>query len=188
MSSRPDLTDTFFRWREGDADALRALVPLIYDETRALAGHYLQNEREGHTLQATALAHEAFLRLLKRDEITWQSRAHFMALVAQAMRRVLADHARRSLAQKRGARPVRLSLDDRDIADVRDVGADDLDAALEDLARLEPRQARVVEMRFYAGLSIDETAEVLGASPATVKRDWAVARAWLHRELSGGAA
>ncbi|HTO89995.1 MAG TPA: sigma-70 family RNA polymerase sigma factor [Candidatus Sulfotelmatobacter sp.] len=184
----PDITDTFFRWRNGDPAALQALVPLLYNEVHALAESYLRRERPGHTLQATALAHEAFIRLMSQRQVTWQNRAHFMGLVAQAMRRVLADYARRHRAQKRGGGQAPVALDSGDIADSRDLAADDLDTALEDLAQLEPRQARVVEMRFYGGLSIEETAEVLGTSPATVKRDWAVARAWLHRELRGGEA
>lgn len=188
MTPRSELTDTFFRWRAGDPRALETLVPLLYDEMRELAAAYLRRERADHTLQATALAHEAFLRLLGQREVTWQNRAHFMGLVAQAMRRILADHARRHRAQKRGGGAVRVLLEEGEIAGRPDVAADDLDTALEDLARLEPRQARVVELRFYAGLSVDETAEVLGTSPATVKRDWVVARAWLHRELHGGAA
>jgi RNA polymerase sigma factor (TIGR02999 family) len=186
--SQGDVTDTFFRWRSGDPKALEVLVPLLYDEVHSLAESYLRRERPGHTLQATALAHEAFIRLMSQREVTWQNRAHFMGLVAQAMRRVLADYARRHRAQKRGGGQAPVTMEAGDIADNRDVAADDLDTALEDLARLEPRQARVVEMRFYGGLSIEETAEVLGTSPATVKRDWAVARAWLHRELRGGAA
>jgi len=188
MAEIYDITETFFRWRGGDARALEVLMPMLYDEVRGLAASYLRRERAGHTLQATALAHEAFLRLMDQRQVTWQNRAHFMGLVAQAMRRVLADHARRHRAQKRGGDRVRVGLPEEGVAAPTDVAADDLDTALEDLARLEPRQARVVELRFYAGLSIDETAEVLGTSPATVKRDWTVARAWLHRELYGGAA
>jgi RNA polymerase sigma factor (TIGR02999 family) len=188
MAERFDITETFFRWRGGDARALEVLMPMLYGEVRGLAASYLRHERAGHTLQATALAHEAFLRLMDQREVTWQNRAHFMGLVAQAMRRVLADHARRHRAQKRGGDQVRVELSEEGVAAPSDVAADDLDTALEDLARLEPRQARVVELRFYAGLSVDETAEVMGTSPATVKRDWSVARAWLHRELHGGAA
>jgi RNA polymerase sigma factor (TIGR02999 family) len=188
MAEPLEITETFFRWRAGDPRALEVLVPMLYDEVRGLAAAYLRRERTGHTLQATALAHEAFLRLIDQREVTWQNRAHFMGLVAQAMRRVLADHARRHKALKRGGDQVRVAMDDEGPAAPRDVAADDLDAALEDLSRLEPRQARVIEMRFYAGLSVEETAEVLGVSPATVKRDWSIARAWLHRELQEGPA
>jgi RNA polymerase sigma factor (TIGR02999 family) len=187
MTDPTDLTDTFLRWRQGDAGAFEALVPRLYDEMRVLAASYLRHERVGHTLQPTALAHEAYLRLVDQRNVTWQNRAHFMALVAQAMRRVLADHARRRHAGKRGGGATALPLDGQDIAGPDGVAADELDTALEDLSRLDPRQARVVELRFYAGLSIEETAEVLDMSPATVKRDWALARAWLHRELNGGA-
>ena len=186
--STPAISETFFRWRAGDPSALDALAPMLYDEMRELSAAYLRRERAGHTLQATELAHEAYLRLIHQREVTWQNRAHFMGLVAQAMRRVLADHARRRRAGKRGGDPLRVALEPDALAATSDIAADQLDEALEDLARLEPRQARVVEMRFYAGLSIEETAEVLGTSPATVKRDWTVARAWLHRELEGGAA
>ena len=183
--STPTLPDTFFRWRAGDPRALEVLAPMLYDEMRALSAAYLKRERPDHTLQPTELAHEAFLRLLHQREVTWQNRAHFLGLVAQAMRRVLADHARRRRALKRGGAPVRVALVEDALPAQDEVAADDLDEALEDLARLEPRQARVIEMRFYAGLTVEETAEVLGTSPATVKRDWTVARAWLHRELSG---
>ena len=178
------LSDTFFRWRAGDPRALEVLAPMLYDEMRALSAAYLRRERPDHTLQATELAHEAFLRLLHQREVTWENRAHFMGLVAQAMRRVLADHARRRRAVKRGGAPVRVALVADELPATREVAADELDEALEDLARLEPRQARVVEMRFYAGLTAEETAEALGTSVATVKRDWTVARAWLHRELT----
>ncbi len=189
MPTPSEVTRTFLRWREGDGSALEALLPLVYDEMRRLAGSYLRNEREGHTLQPTALAHEAYLRLIDQRSVTWQNRAHFMGLAAQAMRRILADHARRRGALKRGGDVPRVSLDDHDVAaDSREVEIQELDTALEDLAKLEPRQARVVEMRFFGGLSIDEAAEVIGVSPATVKRDWTLARAWLFRELRGSGA
>lgn len=179
------LSDTFFRWRAGDPRALEVLAPMLYDEMRALSAAYLRRERPDHTLQATELAHEAYLRLLHQRDVTWENRAHFMGLVAQSMRRVLADHARRRRAAKRGGAPVRVALVADELPAPRELAADELDEALEDLARLEPRQARVVEMRFYAGLSAEETAAALGTSVATVKRDWTVARAWLHRELTG---
>jgi RNA polymerase sigma factor (TIGR02999 family) len=188
MSSAAEITDTFNRWRNGEAGALDALVPMLYDDMREMAAYYLRQERVGHTLQPTALAHEVFLRLIQQRDVTWQNRAHFMGLVAQIMRRVLADHARRHGAQKRGGGLVRVGLEDQEIASQGQVGADELDTALENLAKLEGRQAKVVELRFYGGLSIEETAEVLGTSPATVKRDWAIARAWLHRELGGAQA
>jgi len=184
--------------RAGDASALDDLLPRVYDELRALADAYMRRERAGHTLQPTALVHEAFLRLLRLPPGSVQNRVHFFALAAQAMRRILADHARRHRAAKRGGSAVPVPLElvegEPDAAALArsapagpEVAADDLDAALENLAKLDPRQARVVELRFFGGLSIEETAEVLGVSPATVKRDWLVARAWLHRELRGGA-
>jgi len=197
MAEEIPVTDTFLRWRAGDASALDDLLPRVYDELRALADAYMRRERAGHTLQPTALVHEAFLRLLRLPPGSVQNRVHFFALAAQAMRRILADHARRHRAAKRGGSAVRVPLElvegGPDAAalagapDAPEVAADDLDAALEDLAKLDARQARVVELRFFGGLSIEETAEVLGVSPATVKRDWLVARAWLHRELRGGA-
>jgi RNA polymerase sigma factor (TIGR02999 family) len=195
MAEPIPVTDTFLRWRSGDASALDDLLPRVYDELRALADSYMRRERVGHTLQPTALVHEAFLRLLRLPPGSVQNRVHFFALAAQAMRRILADHARRHRAAKRGGNAVRVPLElveggasaamaGGEPAD--EVAADDLDAALEDLAKLDARQSRVVELRFFGGLSIEETAEVLGVSPATVKRDWLVARAWLHRELRGG--
>ena len=198
MAEEIPVTDTFLRWRSGDASALDDLLPRVYDELRSLADAYMRRERAGHTLQPTALVHEAFLRLLRLPPGSVQNRVHFFALAAQAMRRILADHARRHRAAKRGGNAVRVPLelieggaapDPRAAgAESAEVAADDLDAALEDLAKLDARQARVVELRFFGGLSIEETAEVLGVSPATVKRDWLVARAWLHRELRGGTA
>jgi RNA polymerase sigma factor (TIGR02999 family) len=192
--SPSDVTRAFLRWRQGDEDALNALLPLVYDEMRRLAGSYLRNEGSGHTLQPTALAHEAYIRLLDQRQVSWQNRAHFMGLAAQAMRRILVDHARRRDAQKRGGGAVRVTLEDADAAGEAlasalplDVPAEELDQALDRLARLDERQARVVELRFFTGLSIEETGEALGVSPATVKRDWTLARAWLHRELKGSA-
>jgi len=192
MAEEIPVTDTFLRWRSGDPTALDDLLPRVYDELRALADAYMRRERAGHTLQPTALVHEAFLRLLRLPPGSVQNRVHFFALAAQAMRRILADHARRHRAAKRGGGAVRVPLElvegGAPAAPAGDdVAADDLDAALEDLAKLDERQARVVELRFFGGLSIEETAEVLAVSTATVKRDWLVARAWLHRELRGGA-
>lgn len=189
MPTPSEVTRTLLRWRDGDASAFEALIPLVYDEMRRIAASYLRNERSGHTLQPTALAHEACLRLIDQRSVSWQNRAHFLGIAAQAMRRILADHARRHGALKRGGGAQRVALEDQEIAaSPRGVEIQELDTALEDLARLEPRQARVVELRFFGGLSIEEAAEVLGVSPATVKRDWLVARAWLFRELRGGSA
>ena len=193
MAEEIPVTDTFLRWRSGDVSALDDLLPRVYDELRSLADAYMRRERAGHTLQPTALVHEAFLRLLRLPPGSVQNRMHFFALAAQAMRRILADHARRHRAAKRGGGAVRVPLElvegGAPAAPAGDdVAADDLDAALDDLAKLDERQARVVELRFFGGLSIEETAEVLSVSSATVKRDWLVARAWLHRELRGGTA
>jgi len=192
MAESDPLTDTFLRWRRGEPGALDALMPRVYDELRVLATSHMRRERSDHTLQPTALAHEAFLRLIRLPGDLVQDRLHFFALAAQAMRRILADHARRARAAKRGGGAAEVPLEVADAAgllastDAGGVPADDLDALIEDLARLDPRQAQVVELRFFAGLTVEETAEVLEVSPATVKRDWLVARAWLHRELRGG--
>jgi RNA polymerase sigma factor (TIGR02999 family) len=186
--SATDLTRTLVRVSNGDPAALEVLLPAVYDELRRLAAAELRHERPGHTLQPTALAHEAFLRLVNQREVTWQNRAHFLGVAAQAMRRILADYARRRRAEKRGGDAVRVTMEEFDVAAApAPVMADELDTALEDLARLEPRHARIVELRFFGGLTIEETALVVGVSPATVKRDWMLARAWLHRELRGEA-
>jgi RNA polymerase sigma factor (TIGR02999 family) len=169
----------------GDASALDRLLPVVYQEMRRLAAAYLRGERAGHTLQPTALAHEAYLRLVGLQDFPWQNRAHFMAMAARAKRGILVDHARRRKARKRGGGEPAVPLDTSSmVAAGRPVAFDDLDRALSDLARLSERQARVVELRYFGGLNIEETAEVLGISPVTVKRDWALARAWLYRELS----
>lgn len=171
---------------EGDRAALDQLFPLVYQELRLRAAGYLRDERSSHTLQPTALAHEAYLRLAGRRDYPWQSRAHFMAVAARAMRAILVDHARRRNAQKRGGGQTPIRSDTLvELEGGSAVAFDDLDHALNDLARLSERQARVVELRYFGGLSIEETGEVLGVSPMTVKRDWATARAWLYRELSG---
>lgn len=170
----------------GDTSALDRLFPVLYQDLRRQAAGYLRGERTGHTLQPTALAHEAYLRLVGRRDQPWQNRAHFMAAAARAMRSILVDHARRRKAQKRGGGKAAIPLDSTTIiVGTKPVAFDDLDRALLDLARLSERQARVVELRYFGGLNVEETAEVLGVSPMTVKRDWATARAWLYRELSG---
>lgn len=170
----------------GDPDALDRLFPVVYQELRRLAANYLRGERPGHTLQPTALAHEAYLRMIGQREFTFQNRAHFLGMVARAMRSVLVDHARRRKAQKRGGGQTPIPIDtSMVVAGGGGVAFDDLDRALIDLAKLSERQARIVEMRFFGGLTIEETGELLGISPVTVKRDWAVARAWLYRELTG---
>jgi RNA polymerase sigma-70 factor, ECF subfamily len=172
-------------WGAGEAGALDRLVSLVYEELRQQAQRYLQREPSGHTLQATALVHEAYLRLVDQRQATWERRTQFFGVAAQLMRRVLVDHARGQRAAKRGGSAVRVPLED-DMASTqeRDVDLLGLDDALTRLAALDPRQVRVVELRFFAGLGIEETAEVLGVSPATVRRDWQFARTWLRRELT----
>ena len=181
----PDVrtTQAFLRWRRGEPGALDELLPSVYQELRRLAAANMRLERPGHTLQPTALAHEAYLRLVSSPGLAVQDRAHFMVLAARAMRRVLADHARRRQAVKRGEDPVQVTL--IDLAETpKAVDAEELGAAHDALARLDERQAHIVELRFFGGLTVEEVAEVLGVSAGTVKRDWTLARAWLHRELS----
>lgn len=180
------ITATLAELTHGDRTAFDRLLPVVYDEMRRLAASYLRRERVDHTLQPTALAHEAFLRLVVQKNIAWQNRAHFMGVAAQAMRRVLVDHARKAKAARRGGGRTKVLLEEADAAQAGTVEFDDLDRALDDLARLSERQARVVELRYFGGLSIEEVGEVLGVSPMTVKRDWRLARAWLFRELSEG--
>ncbi|TPW11282.1 MAG: ECF subfamily RNA polymerase sigma-24 factor [bacterium] len=180
------ITATLHDLSLGNAEAADRLLPVVYQELRRLAGSYLRKERDGHTLQPTALAHEAFLRIIGNGNVPWQDRAHFLGIAAQAMRRILVEYARRRKAVKRGGNPAMVTLNEGMIADgSRSVAFDDLDRALKDLARLNERPARVIELRFFGGLSIEETAEVLGVAPMTVKRDWAIARAWLFREMGG---
>ena len=180
------VTQLLNNWSDGDSAALDEIMPILYDELRRLAAHYLRGERMGHTLQPTALVHEAYLRLVNQNEVRWQSRAHFFGVAAQMMRRVLIDHARFHHRAKRGAGPLKVELDQAE--GLTDEQADDivaLDEALDALMRLDPRKARVVELRYFAGLSVDETAEVLGVSPNTVTRDWVMAKAWLYMEIKG---
>jgi RNA polymerase sigma factor (TIGR02999 family) len=188
LSSPPSkpISELLVRWRDGDQGALQALLPLVYDELKRLARNYLRNERPGHTLQSTALVHEAYLRLVQ-SPLQLQNRTHFFAVAARLMREILVDHARSRRAAKRDYR-CKITLD-RAVAlpQKRDVDLLALDDALDELSRLDPRQGRIVELRFFGGLSIHETSEILGISPATVKREWTTARAWLHREMSGGA-
>lgn len=177
------VTRLLLKWTEGDKQALEDLLPLVYDELRRLAKSYLQRERPGHTLQSTALVHEAYMRLVDQN-VSWQSRAHFFGIAAQMMRRILVDHARGKNAAKRGDGAVQVTLDEGLVAaNERDVNVLALDACLTKLAALDAQQSQIVELRFFAGLSIEETAEILKISPATVKRDWAMAKAWLYREM-----
>ena len=186
-SSTP-ITSLLVRWREGDRAALEELMPLVYDELRQLARHYLRQERDGHTLQSTALVHEAYLRLAGNTPPQWQNRAHFFGIAAHLMRQILVEHARGRNAAKRGGTACRLSLD-QVIAfpNQPDLDIVELDRALSELAGFDEQQSRIVELRFFAGLTIEDTSEVLGISPATVKRDWVTARAWLYRSMTGRA-
>jgi len=177
-------------WSDGDKSALDGLTPIVYEELRHLAHHYMDRERPGHTLQTTALVNEAYMRLVDYKRMKWQDRAHFFAVAAQVMRRILVDHARRHNV-KRGAGVQHVVLDDVAIVGAdrtSDPGVDfvALDDALNALARLDSRKVQIIEMRFFGGLSVEETAEVLKVSPATVRRDWSIAKFWLYRELGGG--
>lgn len=182
-----EITRLLARVRTGDEQANAQLAPLIYDELRRLAAYYIRGERPDHTLQATALVHEAYIRLVGQD-IDWQSRAHFFAVAAQVMRRVLVDYARAAKADKRAGKLHRIPLESALVyAEEQSGELIALDEALERLGQWDPRQSRIVELRFFAGLSVEETAEVLGISTRTVKRDWSMARAWLYSELTKAA-
>jgi RNA polymerase sigma factor (TIGR02999 family) len=184
--SGPQLTQLLEAWRKGDSDAADKLVPLVYAELRRMAASKLRSERGGHTLQPTALVHEAWLRLMQQSESGWQNREQFFAIAAQAMRRILVDHARKRHASKRGDGDAPLDLDE--VSRIVTVTLPDerllaLDEALERLAILDARQAKIIELRFFGGLSVEETASVLAISPTTVKREWATGRAWLFRTM-----
>jgi RNA polymerase sigma factor (TIGR02999 family) len=177
------VTELLAKWRAGDQEALGALVPLVYNELREVAHRYLRHERPGHTLQSTALVHEAYLRLRKQGGQEFENRAHFFAIAAQLMRQILIEYAGHRKAAKRNA-GCRLTLDDTvQLLKAKSVDLVALDDALDELARLDPRQSRVVELRFFGGLSIEEIASVLGVSRDTVKRDWATAKIWLYHEM-----
>ncbi len=179
-----ELTHWLASWARGDSDALARLMPAIYDDLRRLAANSLRRERPGHSLQTTALVHELYLELRDQKRARWKGRGHFFAVAAQLMRRILAQHARRRLAGKRGGGAVRVALDEAgDLTETQATDLVALDEALADLARMDPVQGRIVELRFYTGLSIEETAAALGVSASTVKREWRVARAWLEGEI-----
>jgi RNA polymerase sigma factor (TIGR02999 family) len=183
--SESPVTALLNRWREGDATALEKLLPLVYDELRRIAARQLRRERPNHTLQPTALVHEVYLRLVDQHRIEWQNRAQFFGVAAQLIRRILVDHARNRRTAKRGGGTLTVTLDDAISEPARrDIDLVKLDDALLSLATKDQQQSRVVELRFFGGLSIDDTAEVLGVSPSTVKRDWAAAKAWLYRDMS----
>jgi RNA polymerase sigma-70 factor, ECF subfamily len=174
-------------WSDGDTSALERLTPIVYDELHRLARRYMRGERPGHSLQTTALVNEAYVRLVGYERMQWQNRAHFFAVSAQLMRRILVEHARRHNLKRGGGVP-HVSLEEAALVGgnrAADLVA--LDDAMNTLAQLDPRKAQVVDMRFFGGLSVDETADVLKVSPATVMRDWNTAKAWLYRELAGGA-
>lgn len=184
-SSTPDVTELLIAWNEGNQESLERLLPAVYDELRKLARSYLRRERPDHTLQATALVHEAYLRLIDQNSVTWQNRAHFFGIAAQMMRRILVNHAVAKQTDKRGGGVQKLSLDEAiSLAEERELDLIALDDALKTLAEFDPRQSQIVELRFFGGLSIEETAEVLNISPATIKREWSTAKMWLHRELT----
>ena len=184
--SRAHVTELLLEWGGGDRAALDELVPIIHEELRRLARHQMRGERDNHTLQTTALVNEAFLRLVDLRRIRWQDRAHFLALSARLMRRILVDHARSRGYQKRGGGAANVTLDESLVpSPERGVDLVALDDALEDLARVDPRKSQVVELRFFGGLSVEETAEALKVSPETVTRDWRLAKVWLLREVSG---
>ena len=183
-----DVTALLIEWSNGNRAALDELTPLLYDQLRLAASRALRRERPGHTLQTTALVHELYLKLIDQNRVRWNDREHFLAVAAQISRRILVSYARRRGSLKRGGAKTMVSFDDS-LSPVsgRDVDLVALDEALEALSRMDPQQSRIVELRFFGGLSIEATARVVGISPSTVKREWSIARIWLFRELSGNA-
>jgi RNA polymerase sigma factor (TIGR02999 family) len=180
-----EVTELLRRWSGGDVAARESLVPLVYDELRRLARYYLASQRSDHTLQSTAIVHEAYLRLAGRENVHWENRSHFFAVAAQLMRRILVDHARKRNAAKRGGAQLTLLVDEAvEPSSQRELDLVALDDALKALAELDERQSRIVELRFFGGLSIEDTSRLLEISPATVKREWSTARAWLYEEIS----
>ncbi len=186
MQNAPNITQLLREWSNGKAEVLEKLMPLVYDELRRQAARFLQKERSNHTLQATALIHEAYLKLIGKEEVEWQNRRHFFAFAATAMRRILVDHARMRHREKRGGSAENLPLDEVFQISLKEKNIDliALDEALNRLAKMNERQARVVELRYFSGLSNEETAEVLGVSNATVRNDWNIAKAWLRIEIT----
>lgn len=183
-----EITNLLLKWSGGDKDALDKLIPFVYPELRRIARQYMRRENKQHTLQTSALINEAYLRLVDQQTVVWQDRAHFFAVAAQVMRHILIDHARRYAYAKRGAGAQRITLDGVVTAAVgRAAEFVELDEALRRLAEIDPRKEKIVELRFFGGLTVEETSEVLGVSAITVKRDWRSARAWLLREIGDGA-
>jgi RNA polymerase sigma factor (TIGR02999 family) len=184
-SAPPTVTQLLSEWSKGDHAALEQLMPMVYEELRRLARSHLRRERRDHTLQATALVHEAYLRLIDQHSVSWQNRAHFLGMAAQMMRRVLVNHAVARKTSKRGGSSQKITLDEAvKIGVQREVDLISLDDALKELEELDSRQSRIVELRFFGGLSIEETAEALSLSPATVKREWNTAKLWLRRQIT----
>ena len=187
-SSAVDITQLLQDWQRGDREALDRLMPLVYDELHLIATRHLARERRERTLQTTALVNEAYMKLVGQRKVDWQNRAHFFAIAARLMRRILIDDARRRQRDKHGGNSVRVDVEDAAVAapvapvDVLDLM--ELDRVLQELEALDPDQARIVELRFFGGLTVEETAAVVGSSPATVKREWAIAKGWLHRALT----
>jgi len=181
-----EVTQLLRKWSGGDEKALDQLVPVVYKELRRLAHYHLEREADGHTLQSTALVHEVYLRLCAQDEPQWENRAHFFAVAARMMRRILVDQARRRLAGKRGGKAPRVNLDEvPDLSSSRANGLVALDEGMNALAKIDSRKVQVIELRFFGGLSVEEIAEVLKVSPHTVRRDWRLARAWLLADIAG---
>jgi len=181
-----EFTQLLINWRNGDKSALDKMTPVVYDELRRLARHFLAAERPDHTLQPTALVHEAYLRLVDQHAVDWQNRAHFLGVAASMMRRILINHARAHQAAKREGQSNAVALDDAlGVFTNPQVNLLDLNRALQELAEMDPQQGRIVELRYFGGLTIEETAEVMGISPATVKRDWGTARLWLMQQIEG---
>ena len=183
-ATQKSITELLVAWSDGDRAALDELVPLVQSELRRIGRNYMRGERKGHTLQTTALLNEAYVRLVDQKHVRWQNRAHFLAIASELMRRILVDYARRRVSQKRGAGALQVTLGDAETIPVErtpDLVA--LDEALTSLAQIDERRSRVVELKFFGGLSIEETAEVLKVSPTTVERDWTIAKAWLHKTL-----
>lgn len=187
--SKTHITELLVAWSSGDQDALERLMPLVYDELHRQAARFLSRERANHTLQPTALVNEVYLRLVDQSVTKWQNRAQFFGIAAQMMRRIMVSHARARHATKRGGGEARLTLDEEvAISPQRDVNLLALDDALTKLEVIDPEKTRMVELRFFSGLSVEETAEVMGVSPRTVDRHWQTAKAWLYKEIGGGQA
>jgi RNA polymerase sigma factor (TIGR02999 family) len=188
MGSSPgQVTILLGKLKQGQREVEAELVPLVYKELRRIAACYMRNERAGHTLQATALANEAYLRIVDQTRVDWKNRAHFLGVAAQLMRRILVDHARERVARKRGGRQIRIEVENFDVEKTSERPEEILavDEVLSRLTAFDPRQARIAELRYFGGLTVEETAEALAVSPRTVKREWAMARSWLKAEMAG---